>query len=260
MGNTEQIARKLDEILAEAGFARRDTRAAQELHNRLEPEHERPLYDGDSVERRDPKEDVFYVTPEERKQFGIQEGEEVTWVQDGRYWGPKIGYDPLRQRLRSLPGARPIRHPDGGFVSNGDLVLVAYPREVKEKAMRELTERLRKTQAAIKDSDISPDIPRYKGPPPPDIAQRAHDMHVAAGLIRTPGMTPEQAFRLMGAKGIEEEEARFRQGGLFTPVPPKGTREREAYEEAKQRAESRKVGRRSFAIGAGFDKDGRIVK
>lgn len=84
-------------------------------------------------ERVKPGEDEFSLTPEERKQFGIGDNEEIGWIRDDRYWGNKVPGNRARQFLKENPGGRLVYH-EGELITNGvDLVLTARPMAEVEK-------------------------------------------------------------------------------------------------------------------------------
>lgn len=256
---TPQLEKRLDQILHESGFARRETEAAKKLADSTEPPVRPLLADGDASERVPPGYDTDSLSEAEYAKYGINPDTEThTWMPNPERYQHVLGYDSLAAWLREKPGRRVIKG-EPKFVTNGDRVLVAFPKQELIERDRKLAEAVADAEYRLSEGDVSPATPRFRNPPDRDEAFAAHEAHKAMGMISQHGMTPEEMLARYGREGLEEIESRWRNGGMSVPVP-EDQREREEYDDRKERVLARSKGKKTFAIGAGFDKSGRVVR
>ena len=254
------LQRRLDTILAESGFAKRQTEAARKLADSDEAPQRALLQDGDQSDRVPPGYDVYSLSDDERRQYGIRDHETHTWQRNPRRWEPIEGNNGLAVWLREKPGRRVIKHENGDFVTNGDLVLVACPRSELVERDRHLAEAVADADYRLSQGDVSPSTPRFGSMPSKEDAFAKHEEHKARGFISDHGMTPAQFLAQAGSEEVARVEAYYRNGGMTVPVPDDNTQARQEYEDRKARVEDRAKGRRSYAVGAGFDQNGKIVR
>jgi|SRR5579872_6516816 len=129
----------------------RDTEASRTMLNQPGHSPEALLADGDTNERLEPGYDQFTVTERDRRAYGIEDHEEARWIRNPHIWRQREMGDRGRMFLNQNPGGRIVKNADGGFVENGDdLILATVPKSLSEAAARE-----RDRAAAQEEKDIA---------------------------------------------------------------------------------------------------------
>lgn len=85
--------------------------------------------------------DPSMLSDDEKEALGIKPNEEYAWVRDPAVWQSVEMIDHVRRFKLTVPGARVVTTQGGTpvrFNGGGDLVLVAYPKEVAEKRAQEI--------------------------------------------------------------------------------------------------------------------------
>lgn len=247
------------------------TKAAIDMHHRThnaDALDQVPDMAGDSAYTNDRLEsgtDQYYVSPEERAEWGIREDEVVTWPRDGRQWGRPggEGYDRTRQVLRQNPGSRTITDPKtGDYVGQDDLILLVKPREEVEKAQKRDEERRREWQRRIEEKDLEGDFARLKAQGPEALREYARTASAALNNLLGPGSeTHRLAYadalaRMKQRHGshwkekIAEEEEHFRRGSRRMDVSERAARRVEEQERADRLSPSEREARGSGGAGA----------
>lgn len=159
----------------------------------------------------EPGYDKFSVLPHERKAFGIEDSETVAWVRNPSNWEKIEHSDRIREFSRERPGARVVGDTDGDMVTNGDLVLMAYPSVHKEREEAARTHEYEE-HAFGEAPDTRPrdrDRLRHAG-------EQMHRQHEREGTVGpaspTSGMSYEAALSKYTTAQIDSEEARYRRG------------------------------------------------
>lgn len=185
------------------------------------------LANGDVNEVREPV-DQFWLSQDERKQYGIHDHEDHAWIRNPKYWEQhemKNRADEFKRgTVAGLErGKRRIILEDGQLVTNGDLILVAKPKEEREIedaiAERETEEYLEN----IEGGNLA-DIPRWRSDRDAveDLARAQHRQNIQAGLIGpTAGMDFDVVARQYGRERMEKEMAFHRNGGRHVDATPR---------------------------------------
>lgn len=153
-----------------------------------------------SIRHRPEKElvDEFYVSPEQKEEYGVTENEDLRWVRDAAYWQKYELIDRIEQvkaplhrggmegRLLHTKDADKV-HIGGGL--NGDLVLMAIPRSITEQQQGEIdaakkeyekgmvqTEEGYETRDVYEEYKLDPHATRQK-------LRAEHEYNVRMGLI-----------------------------------------------------------------------------
>lgn len=250
------LDRKLENTLREAGFPL-STAAQKKLGSPAEPPSapEAPLVTDGVREPTHMGSDE--LSPEEMRKFGIEDPRQISWIRNDQHWTSINGSSRTREWMGQHKGGRIVR--DGGqYVFNGDRVLaVKSLEEVREREQAE-RERFNTYLGTVKDGDV-PGTTRHRDdriPTRQDMA-RQHEQNVARGLIGpTAGQNMNDIIRRKGSDAVIAEQARYARVRLQVGVPDSGP-QRERMDAARRAVAGNKS---SFAIGASFDKDGKIVK
>jgi hypothetical protein len=210
------------------------------------------LANGDANEILPPGFDQFSLTPQEREEYGIREGEQHSWIRDPDYWAKHEMNDRAREYVRegSRCGEtrRVIVH-NGQPVTNGDLILCAYSGRKEPDTDVDTGEELIE-QARRGDFE---DIPRWRLSDRDSIREYAENQHfenVESGMIGpTAGMNYADVRRMYGEAKVEAEKARYRNGSMHVDATPDAeSRAQGAYERARGQSQ------RNFS-GSGFPRN-----
>jgi len=158
-----------------------------------------------------PAYDWSSVTPEERKEWGIEDNKAIGWIRNPKIWEKHEKSDRLREAKREHPGLAPVTDGTGELVTLDDLILVKYPIEQKEA----------NEAAELKayDDYVYGEVEDTKSREKQDLARMARDRHrenVSSGITGEGSPTRGQELRDVYSRKTKEEifaeEKRFRQG------------------------------------------------
>lgn len=184
--------------------------------------------------------DEFFVSREDRQDYGIDYSEDVYWARDPEFW-QKRGENVNRvKQLASDPkrggmAARMVFDKEGDPVHLGgstahDLVLMAVPREIMERRQGEIDNASREYQEDFEETDegfvgYRRDVPK-SGDAALDrrMRQESHQnrqMGLIGGNSPTSRMPYLKAERFMASRAaeVEQKQAMLREGGSHTTPP-----------------------------------------
>lgn len=182
------------------------------------------IANGDVNEIREPV-DQFSLKQRSREKYGILPHEDHGWIRNPKYWEAHEMKDRADEWMSQEheDGTRRVILVDGKPVTNGDLILVAKPKEERERedaiAERETEEYLEN----IEGGNLA-DIPRWRSDREAieDLAHAQHRQNIAAGLIGpTAGMDFDVVARQYGRERMEKEMAFHRNGGRHVDATPR---------------------------------------
>ncbi len=236
----------------------RDTRESRELDR---PHQAQPLLtNGQTNERLPSGADRTYLGPETRKRLGIRDEEAVRWVLDtsNTAWAQHVSEDRVADAMDGEAGARLVES-NGKPVRLRDCVLMAFPKAHEEAYLARQQEDVKEY---IREQELADHPDSYKPRNQQDmeeIRDRNTQTLTEAGIIGpnspTHGKPLAVAMQMYSKEEIAAEAARYRSQGRSTPQHVS-----EARAEAAERASAATGGRKSFAIGASFDKQGKLVR
>jgi hypothetical protein len=187
--------------------------------------------------------DQFYVSPEERKDWGIGDNEQVAWIRNPDEWRQHEKQDRGREYVREghmVGEERRVVMVNGHPITNGDLILATY------SGRREEPETSEKFLDQVDKGDVE-QMPRFRANEiDRDFALRQHDYHRESGLIGpTGGMPASMVIQHKGAEAVRAEQARYRAGATHIDMT----------EDAERRVEQLRDRKGKQQYG-GFDKSG----
>lgn len=183
---------------------------------KLKPEVEEPVLFTVHEAVKEPGEDEYSLTADERKTFGIKDTEQHCWIRDPEVWRQRAPGDSGRKFLRDNPAGRIIYH-NGQTVTNGDdLILAALPKAIVEARREVERQRDLELQRQIESEKMLDD---EFDPTDRAANQRRKQFntqqHISSGMIgpQSPssGMPYEEYVRNRGltAEDIEREERSY---------------------------------------------------
>lgn len=198
--------------------------------------------------------DKYYVTDRMRKEGGIKENEALRWVRNSAMWEEHEKSDRIGEFQDTHDARLPLKK-NGKPITQGDLVLMAYPMAYKE---REDAEEIARSDAWTRELEEGShpenfdrsreNLERLKA--------RALEQSRRNGYVGpqspTSGMSLEEAYRRFSVDAMEAEETRARRGPRRMESPEATA----AVERMVARAETRSAaqkGRSSYGMGeSGF--------
>lgn len=180
---------------------------------------------------RTPK-DAFYISEAKRKEYGIKDHETAYWARDPQVWS-KIEFNDRVAELEADVedggmNARLIRTKEMDTVhigAGGDLVLMAYPTELKEQMQAEIDEANRRYEAPFRRTEEGYECDEEIGLDRSNLKARMraeHEFNRASGLAGgsspTAGMSFMEASAYMKRIGfdVEAHQEMLRMGGHHT--------------------------------------------
>lgn len=179
--------------------------------------------------------DEFYVSPEERKEFGVEDNEVLHWARDPERW-MKLGEPINRVRQLERPvnrggmSARMLFDKQGdpiypGGLPGPDLVLMALPREVADQQQAEIDAGSEDYQAELEQTEegwvgnySNLDSGAERNARMRAEARKNRELGLIGGNSPTSGVPYPQAIRQMAnrADEVENKQRMLREGGSHT--------------------------------------------
>lgn len=211
----------------ESGHSSEDLRQGVVVHTPEGTMRDRPLEEGPF--------DEFYISPEQKKEYGISPDEKPYWARDPEYWMKR---GELVNRVKQLEGpehregmrARLIKTEDGepvrlGGGTDGDLVLMTVPRELSDKRQAEIDAAHDEYQGKLRRNEDGSYVGREDTLDMDSLDARMreeHELNQMSGLIGqgspTRGMSYTQAAAFIARTGrtkeVEARQEELRNNGL----------------------------------------------
>lgn len=198
-----------------------ETKQKQQQHTVPEPINRNMVVNGD--QQLDHNEDQFYVSPYMKKQYGIDESEELQYVRDPEDPRWKGQGNRVKQMAGHYPGARVPKDEDGQPLRFDDLILMSYPKVHRERIEDGLI---------VAEQEFVQEIKEKRHPDQVNLRRMSQDereelmedrrrqnrqLGLMGGNTRTSGMSYNNAFEVMGREaGVKQTEDAARQAGRTT--------------------------------------------
>jgi len=212
------------------------------------------------------KERADILTDYDRKYYKIAPHEVACWIRIPN-WGNGVESDRpqewLNNNLASKGGARIVEHPNGGYVRNGDCLLAVRHIKVEEAVQQRRQQENRDASSKFDNQStnnyvIGADGVAYD---PDDVAMLKKKAAAARNDIQqmlmgssTMGISYEEA---LATRGLDHHNQQVAQN--LNPGKSKEVVEA-TLAELKERQKANQTGKKSYAMGASFDKSGKLVR